>query len=70
MRWLDFDDTDLALVGLTVLGVASLLILRQDAASIVMAIVAGVCGLAQGRSRRNREANNLDVVELTPEQKV
>jgi len=49
MKKIDFDDKDLAIVGLIVLGIACTFILKAEAISIVASIVAGVCGMVVGR---------------------
>jgi len=49
MKKIDFDDKDLAIAGLVILGVVCTIILKTEATSIITSIVAGVCGMVVGR---------------------
>lgn len=45
----NFDDRDLAIVGLCVIAISALFILTDKAAEVVTTGVAAIAGLAQGR---------------------
>lgn len=49
MKIPNFDDRDLAIVGLCVIAICALFILSERAVEVVTAGVAAIAGLAQGR---------------------
>jgi len=51
-RLIDFDNADLAIVGLAVLAVCALFVLRDTASQVLTTTVAAIAGLAQS-GRRN-----------------
>lgn len=46
----DFDDKDLAIICLTILGLGALLTFSADGLTVVTHIVTGVCGVVTGRA--------------------
>ena len=53
MKPIDFDDRDLAIVGIAVLAICALFVLKGESGTVISTGIAAMAGLAQGRKNGN-----------------
>jgi len=49
---LDFDDTDIGIMGIAAISVIGAIVLGADSANILMAAIAAIAGIVKGRGKK------------------